>query len=181
MNKGPRRRWGRAVGAYGSWGERVTMVWLAVIAWQVQRRYQYSTPLIPAVLRCWQHARPPLPPLSRYPTVAEVVAWIALHDARQLRDAHQRVAQSNQNGAMLAVLGILDRQRRRDAWVALRWNTQPRHWHPSGGAPAPLPGSCCFRAEEARTALQQTGCPTRKARDLLSDRDAKWWIRRYHR
>ncbi|NJO82181.1 MAG: hypothetical protein HC828_04815 [Blastochloris sp.] len=41
-----------------------------------------------------------------------------------------------------------------------------------------IAGPFYFRAEHALTALQQTGCPTRKARELLSDRYAKRWIRR---
>lgn len=43
-----------------------------------------------------------------------------------------------------------------------------------------IAGPFYFRAEQALTVLQQTGCSTRKARDLLSDRYAKRWIRRYH-
>ena len=42
-----------------------------------------------------------------------------------------------------------------------------------------IAGPLCFRAEAALTALQQTGCSSRKARDLLSDRYAKWWVRSY--
>ncbi|NJO82161.1 MAG: hypothetical protein HC828_04710 [Blastochloris sp.] len=41
-------------------------------------------------------------------------------------------------------------------------------------------GPICFRHDAAQSALIQTGCTSRKARDLLSDRYARWWVRSYH-
>ncbi|NJO81860.1 MAG: hypothetical protein HC828_03155 [Blastochloris sp.] len=43
-----------------------------------------------------------------------------------------------------------------------------------------MAGPFCFGADQALTALRHVGCSPRTARDLLSDRYAKWWVRRYH-